>query len=102
MSAVRHRPAAIALHPLAAAVVKAAAASTDRAQLRPRDHPRIPDSYVYLRPAEVGAAIGRSAGYVFERINRGDLRAVRVDGALRVPLTAALAWIESLVSRKPT
>ena len=55
---------------------------------------KIPDQYVYVAPRELGRAVSRSRAYIYERINRGDIAARRVAGALRIPLREALAWIE--------
>ncbi len=54
----------------------------------------LPDTYVWLRPVEVGQAVGRSRAYIFERISRGEIPAKRICGGLRIRLDHAMRWID--------
>jgi excisionase family DNA binding protein len=48
---------------------------------------------VYLRPREVAERLGVCTATVYTLIERGELPAVRVGSALRIPVDALARWL---------
>lgn len=72
-------------------------AAPDTAVTPHRKKPPLPPSR-FLTPREIGWDLRRSAAWVYERIHRGELDAVRVDGALRVRREVYEAWLSTITS----
>jgi len=49
-----------------------------------------------LRVPETGEALGLSRAKVYELINRGDLKAVHIDGSVRVPMDEVRRFVSEL------
>jgi excisionase family DNA binding protein len=57
----------------------------------------LPDGTDLIRPARIGALLDSSPAWVYARIKAGELRAVRVDGAIRVRRADLAAWLSEHV-----
>ena len=57
----------------------------------------LPAELRYVSVADLARSIGRSRAFVYRRIADGDLQPVKVFGAVRIPYTVAVKWIESNV-----
>ena len=49
-----------------------------------------------LSPAEIAERTGISKSKVYDMLNRGDMRSVKIDGQKRVPVEDYLFWRRSL------
>jgi hypothetical protein len=57
-----------------------------------------PDRGRYLRPADCGRDVGRSRAWVYGLVAAGELGAVRVAGAIRIPTDTWNAWLKDHVT----